>query len=195
MRAPEGTPAPDVLHPESAFIGSPGSIGHVQRRTLDLPSDIITLGLIVLTPTHPFNISAEEQQRRAEMLASRLRTLMDIVSARTGEEVTFAEIEEYLQSREITLGRSRWSYILNAHRYTDDVRLVDAISDFFEVPHGFLRGEKELEMVAAELDLVRAMRARKVRTFAARTLGDLSPEALGAITKILDKEAERAGEA
>lgn len=140
-------------------------------------------------------LSPEEQAKRAELLASRLRTLMDVASARTGEEVTYAEISEYLETREITLSRSRWSYILNGHRYTDDVRLVDAIADFFEVPHGYLRGEEELEMVAAELDLVRAMRARKVRTFAARTLGDLSPEALGAITKILDQEAARAGEA
>jgi hypothetical protein len=47
-------------------------------------------------------------------------------------------------------------------------------------------------MVTAQLDLVRAMRAAKVRSYAARTLGDLSPETLGAITKFLDKEAARA---
>ena len=137
---------------------------------------------------------AEDNERRAALLADRLRTLIDITSARTGSELTYTEIAEYLQGRGITLSRSRWSYVVNGHRFTDDTKLVDAISDFFDVPHEYLRGEKELEMVAAELDLVRAMRARKVRTYAARTLGNLSPEALGAITKILDDEAARAGE-
>lgn len=137
---------------------------------------------------------AEMQRQATELLANRLRTLLDITEARTGAEVTFTDISEYLAGRDITLSRSRWSYIVNGHRYVDDVRLLDAISDFFNVPHGYLRGDEELpERLAAELDLVRAMRAAKVRTFAARTLGDLSPETLGAITEYLDKEAARAG--
>lgn len=135
------------------------------------------------------------EQHQAELLASRLRTLMDVASARTGVEVTFTEVSDYLSGRGIALSRSRWSYIVNGHRYTSDTTLFDAISDFFHVPHAYLRGEEELPMVAAELDLVRAMRAAKVRSYAARTLGDLSPEALGAITKILDEEAARAGDA
>lgn len=119
---------------------------------------------------------------------------MDVREAQTGEEVTFTEISDYLTKREITLSRARWSYMLNGHRHVDDVKLLDAISDFFAVPQGYLRGEEGTpEKVTAQLDLVRAMRAAKVRTFAARTLGDLSPETLGAITKYLDNEAARAG--
>lgn len=137
----------------------------------------------------------DAQTQRAELLASRLRTLLDIQKHRTGEEPSYSEIADFLSERGIKLQRSRWSYLINGHRYTYDDTLVDAISDFFEVPHGYLRGEEELEAVAAELDLIRAMQARRVRSYAARTLGDLSPEALGAITKILDKEARRAGEA
>jgi len=136
---------------------------------------------------------ADEQRARAEQLANRLRTLLDITEARRGSEVTFTEISSYLATRDITLSRARWSYMINAHRYVDDEPLLNALADFFEVPHGYLTGEKEPQMQAAELDLVRAMRAAKVKTFAARTLGDLSPEALGAITKILDEEAARAG--
>lgn len=83
--------------------------------------------------------------------------------------------------------------MINGHRYVDDPELFDALSDFFEVPRGYLAGVEESEQVAAELDLVRAMRAAKVKTFATRTLGDLSPEVLGAITKILDEEAARVG--
>ena len=42
--------------------------------------------------------------------------------------------------------------------------------------------------VSAQLDLVRSMRAAKVKSYAARTLGDISPKALHAITKFLDEE-------
>lgn len=139
-------------------------------------------------------LSVEEQHSHIEMVANRLRTLLDVKEMRRGSEVTFTEIEKYLHRRGITLSRARWSYMINAHRYVDDVVLFNALSDFFGVPHGYLLGEKESEMVAAELDLVRAMRAARVRNYAARTLGDLSPEVLGAITKILDEEAARAGD-
>lgn len=140
-------------------------------------------------------LSPEEQEEQTRLLGERLRTLIDIVKARDGKDVIHAELEEYLKERGLTLSRARWSYMVNGHRYVDDVTLIDAVSDYFEVPRGYLRGLKEPEQVAAELDLVRALRAAKVQTFAARTLGDLSPAALGAITKILDQEAARAGEA
>lgn len=118
---------------------------------------------------------------------------MDVTEARTGREVTYTELNDYLTERDHNLSRARWSYMLNGHRHVADPPLLDAISDFFGVPHEYLRGGKETpEAVSAQLDLVRAMRANKVRTFAARTLGDLSPETLGAITKFLDREAARA---
>jgi hypothetical protein len=117
---------------------------------------------------------------------------MDVTEARTGREVTYTDINEYLTARDHTLSRARWSYMLNGHRFVDDMPLLDALSDFFEVPHTYLRGgDKTPDAVTAQLDLVRALRANKVRTFAARTLGDLSPETLGAITQFLDKEAAR----
>lgn len=132
-------------------------------------------------------------QQKAELLTNRLRTLLDVSEARTGREVTFAVISDHLAPRGISLSRARWSYLLNGHRHTDDIELLDALSDFFDVPHGYLRGEEDApEAVTAQLDLVRAMRAAKVRTYAARTLGDLSPETLNSITKFLDKEAAKA---
>lgn len=134
----------------------------------------------------------DETRRATELLANRLRTLMDVAEARSGREVTFTEIHEFVTSRGLTLSRARWSYVLNGHRYTEDVALLDALSDFFGVPHGYLRGEPGTpDDVTAQLDLVRAMRAARVRSYAARTLGDLSPETLGAITRFLDEEAAR----
>lgn len=134
----------------------------------------------------------DETRRATELLANRLRTLMDVAEARNGREVTFTEIHEFVTARGLTLSRARWSYVLNGHRYTEDVALLDALSDFFGVPHGYLRGESATpDAVTAQLDLVRAMRAARVRSYAARTLGDLSPETLGAITRFLDEETAR----
>ncbi|WP_198553695.1 hypothetical protein [Microbacterium hominis] len=139
--------------------------------------------------------NADDTLARIEMLANRLRTLLDAAEATRGSEVTFGEIAEYLSTKGITLSRARWSYMINGHRLVDDPELLDGISSFFEVPNGYLRGEAILpDQVAAQLDLVRALRAAKVRNFAARTLGDQSPETLRAIIEFLDnEEAARAG--
>ncbi|SDH54892.1 hypothetical protein [Microbacterium sp. 77mftsu3.1] len=132
---------------------------------------------------------SSHQQEQATALANRLRTLLDVAESQKGHEVTFAEVTEYLTGRGIAISRARWSYMVNAHRLVDDPVLLDALSDFFRVDPAYLRGEGEMpDSVTAQLDLVRAMRAAKVRSYAARTLGDLSPETLGAITKFLDDE-------
>ena len=58
----------------------------------------------------------------------------------------------------------------------------------------FLLGEDGAatpDKVTAQLDLVRAMRAAKVKSYAARTLGDISPKALQAISRFLDEEMTR----
>jgi len=129
------------------------------------------------------------------MLTIRLRILLDASAARSGNEVTFTEISDFLSDRGIAISRARWSYMVNGHRLVDDAALLDALSDFFDVPHGYLRGESETPAkLAAELDLIRAMRAAKVKTFATRTLGDLSPEILEAITAFLDEDVRKAGE-
>ena len=139
-------------------------------------------------------LTRNERQEHTELLANRLRTLLDIAEARQGSEVTYTQISEYLESCGVALSRARWSYMVNGHRFADDHQLTDALSDFFGVPAGYLRGDPETpDTVSAQLDLVRAMRAQKVKSFAARTLGDLSPETLNAITRFLDNEVGRAG--
>lgn len=133
-----------------------------------------------------------DELAQATLLSNRLRTLLDVAESVRKSEVTFTEIDEYLAAQGISLSRARWSYILNGHRPVDDLRLLDALSDYFEVPHGYLRGDEDTpDKITAQLDLVRAMRAAKVRSFAARTLGDLSPQTLDAITRVLDAEATR----
>ena len=65
------------------------------------------------------------------------------------------------------------------------------IAAFFDVAPAFLAGSNDAETpakVSAQLDLVRAMRAARVKSYAARTMGDISPNALRAISKFLDAE-------
>jgi hypothetical protein len=81
--------------------------------------------------------------------------------------------------------------MVNGHWYVRDRPLFEGLAAFFDVDPEFLAGEAGAETpvkVSAQLDLVRAMRAARVKTYAARTLGDISPNALQAISRFLDEE-------
>ena len=136
-------------------------------------------------------MTEDESQAAAEDLAKRLRLLMDVAVAESGTEPTYSQIADYLQERGTNLSRSRWTYMVNGHRYVHDPAVFEGLAEFFDVDAAFLLGEDGAatpEKVSAQLDLVRSMRAAKVKSYAARTLGDISPKALHAITKFLDEE-------
>lgn len=127
----------------------------------------------------------------AEDLAKRLRLLLDVAITESGAEPTYAQIASYLDGRGTNLSRSRWTYMVNGHRYVKDPAVFEGLAAFFDVDTAFLAGEDGAvvpEKVSAQLDLVRSMRAAKVKSYAARTLGDISPKALQAISKFLDDE-------
>lgn len=127
----------------------------------------------------------------AALLEKRLRLLLDVKTAETGAEPSYSEIAAFLKQRGTNLSRSRWTYMINGHRKVDDPGVFEGLAEFFDVEVAFLTGESDVsapEKVNAQLDLVRAMRAAKVKSYATRTLGDLSPETLEAITKFLDQE-------
>jgi len=130
----------------------------------------------------------------AEDLAKRLRLLLDVAEAETGSEPTFTQIAAFLEKRGTNLSRSRWTYMVNGHRYVQDPAVFDGLAAFFDVEPEFLAGSADAETpakVTAQLDLVRAMRAARVKTYAARTLGDISPNALQAISRFLDAEVSK----
>ena len=136
-------------------------------------------------------MTEDESQAAAEDLAKRLRLLMDVAVAESGTEPTYSKIAGYLHERGTNLSRSRWTYMVNGHRYVQDPAVFEGLAAFFDVDAAFLLGEDGAatpEKVSAQLDLVRSMRAAKVKSYAARTLGDISPKALHAITKFLDEE-------
>lgn len=123
-------------------------------------------------------------------LAQRLRLLIDLHTVEHGTEPTYTEVAESLEDRGVGLSRARWSYMLNGHRQVSDPELLDGLADFFEVNRAFIRGEGDMpERIQSQLELIRAMRVAKVRSFAARTLGDVSPQTLNAITRFLDEAA------
>nr|BFF10416.1 hypothetical protein GCM10025699_17190 [Microbacterium flavescens] len=133
----------------------------------------------------------EDENGAAADLARRLRLLLDVSIAESGAEPTYAQIASFLEARGANLSRSRWTYMVNGHRYVRDPLIVDGLAAFFDVDAPFLLGEEGApipEKVHAQLDLVRSMRAAKVKSYAARTLGDVSPKALQAISKFLDDD-------
>lgn len=130
---------------------------------------------------------ADDQERRAEILARRLRTLLDIAEVTTGAKVTHGELAEHLAAHGLTLSRARWSYMVNGHRLVDDPGLLEEISAFFDVPSGYLCAGEPLPPASAQkLDLVRALRDDEVRAFATKMYAELAPEKLGAIIAAID---------
>ncbi|NOJ60311.1 hypothetical protein [Arthrobacter sp. 260] len=133
----------------------------------------------------------DEDNTAAQDLAKRLRLLLDVAIAESGSEPTYSQIAAYLDQRGTSLSRSRWTYMVNGHRFVQDAAVFEGLAAFFDVDAAFLAGEGDAPIpakVSAQLDLVRSMRAAKVKSYAARTLGDISPKALQAISRFLDEE-------
>jgi len=143
------------------------------------------------------HVTEDESKTAAADLAKRLRLLLDVVITESGVEPTYSQIAAYLGERGTNLSRSRWTYMVNGHRYVQDTEVFEGLAAFFDVDADFLTGTDGAAVparVSAQLDLVRSMRAAKVKSYAARTLGDISPKALQAISKFLDEEMARTTE-
>lgn len=130
------------------------------------------------------------EDRDALVLSQRLRLLVDLYCVEHGVELKYAEVAAALDKQGVSLSRARWSYMLNGHRTVGDPDLLAGLAEFFGVSANFLLGNGPVpDRLEAQLDLIRAMRVSKVRSFAARTLGDVSPRTLNAITQFLDEAA------
>jgi hypothetical protein len=72
-----------------------------------------------------------------------------------------------------------------------DAALLTGIGEFFRIPPEYLlHSDGELpDRVDAQLTFVKSLRVRRVVSFAARMLGDVSPETLRSITELLEAEA------
>lgn len=136
----------------------------------------------------------QEGMPSSEALSRKLDLLMDTMVAEGGEPYSFPQIQEAMAKAGTPLSRARWQY-MRAGTGPDprDRELLANLARFFQVDESFLLEEDaELpERISAQLELLRTMRAAKVKNFAARQLADLSPETLQQIRAMIDAEVNR----
>ena len=125
-------------------------------------------------------------------LARRLHLLLDIAVAERGRPLIFPDIREAMTARGVKLSRARWSYMKDGNgRLVHDRPLLTALADYFNVDPEYLLSVEDIEtpeLVGAELEFVKALRAARVKSFASKTLGDVSPETLEIIVEYLDRD-------
>ena len=130
-----------------------------------------------------------------QILARRLNLLLDVAAEERGTPLTFLELKKELADRGVGLSRARWSYMKDGTgRLVSDPPLLTAISDVFGVDPAYLLGDQGTELpdlIDSKLEFLKALRAAKVKSFAARALGEVSPETLRAITEYLNNDIQQ----
>ena len=125
-------------------------------------------------------------------LARRLNLMLDVVVAERGKPVTFREVQAELAARGIKLSRARWFYMKDGRgRLVSDPALLTALCEIFNVDASYLLVGNETDLpqrIDSQLEFVKSLRAARVKSFAVRTLGDVSPETLHAISEYLNKD-------
>ena len=124
-------------------------------------------------------------------LARKLNLLLDVVVAEGNTPYTYRQIEAGLKDRGLTLSRARWAYMITGEGpLVTDPALLTGIAEFFRIPPEYMLGsDGDLpERVDAQLAFVKSLRVARVVSFAARTLGDVSPETLRSITELLQSD-------
>jgi hypothetical protein len=107
-------------------------------------------------------------------LARRLNLLLDAAVAERGKPVTFREVQAELATRGIKLSRARWFYMKEGTgRLVSDPVLLSELCSIFKVNPSYLTDDDtELpERIDSQLEFVKSLRAARVKSFAARTLG------------------------
>lgn len=135
------------------------------------------------------------QQQKKERLADRMGILVDIWESDNNTALTYPHVEEALSAHGIQLSRTRWSYLINGtgSLVTDQELLTGIAESVFGVPASYLTDlYSEIPPdVEARMEFLDQMRKLKVKNFAARNLGETSPEILRSITNIIDASMKR----
>ncbi|MDB5243422.1 MAG: hypothetical protein JWP57_4047 [Spirosoma sp.] len=128
-------------------------------------------------------------------LARRLNLLLDVVEAERGRPVTFREIQKELAGRRIRLSRARWFYMKDgSDRLVRSPELLAGLCSIFGIEPAYLldlEGTDLPDRIESQLEFVKALRAARVKSFAVRTLGDVSPGTLRAISGYLNEDIAR----
>lgn len=136
----------------------------------------------------------EDRAAALRELAQKLTLLIDTIATEKGQEFTYPDVKAALEARGHKLSRTSWHFMLTGTgRLPSNNDLLRAIADVFGVDNEYLvQGNLEVPArITAQLEAVKKMRVARVRQFATRTLGDMSPEALAAIEKILDEDIDK----
>ncbi|TFD61041.1 hypothetical protein E3T39_07595 [Cryobacterium suzukii] len=121
-------------------------------------------------------------------MARKLNLLLDVVVAEGNTPYTYKQIEHGLKNKGVALSRARWAYMITGDGpLVTDPALLTGIAEFFRIPAEYMLGsDSDLpERVDAQLSFVKSLRVARVVSFAARMLGDVSPETLRSITDLL----------
>lgn len=122
-------------------------------------------------------------------LARKLNLLLDTAEAE-GRKVTYNHVRDAMDEAGTPLSRARWHYMRSGTGpAVKKVELLQNLAKFFGVNDCYLLdNDEELPArVEAQLELLTAMRAKKVRNFAARQLDGLSPETLLQVRDLIDQ--------
>jgi hypothetical protein len=136
----------------------------------------------------------EDRAAALRELAQKLTLLIDTIATEKGQEFTYPDVKAALEARGHKLSRTSWHFMLTGTgRLPSNNDLLRAIADVFGVDNEYLvQGNLEVPArITAQLEAVKKMRVARVRQFATRTLGDMSPEALAAIEMILDEDIDK----
>ncbi|QCB96573.1 hypothetical protein E5206_06225 [Arthrobacter sp. PAMC25564] len=127
----------------------------------------------------------------SQTLARKLDLLMDTMVAEGGEPYSYLDIAEAMDRAGTPLSRARWQYMrAGTGPQPRDRGLLANLARFFQVDGSYLLEENcELpDRITSQLELLRTMRAAKVRSFASRQLADLSPDTLRRISEMIEAE-------
>ena len=132
------------------------------------------------------------ERDRANELARRINLLLDVIQTETGERYSFEHIRDELAKYGVKISSGRWFYMIKGDGpLVTDVPLLTALADFFQVDRSYLI-DWELkglpERIDSQLELVKSLRAARITSFAARTLGPLSAEGTRALAKLVEDE-------
>jgi len=126
------------------------------------------------------------------VMGRRINLLLDAAAEKRGRAVLFPEIKAELAARGVGMSRARWFYMKDGTGpLVKNKKVLTAICGMFDVNPSYLLdldSDELPESIQARLEFVKALRAARVQAFAARTLGDVSPETLNAITEFLSRD-------
>lgn len=127
-------------------------------------------------------------------LARRLNLALDYRELTDGLRPTYTDVSAYVRSHGGSLSRARWQHMLAGDRGNiREAALLESLETLFGLESGYLTGELDRSMlVDAHAELISTLRAKRVTSFAARTLNQpLSEEAIRAIQRIVEDESNR----